>query len=176
MSILWHISLYGIMNNLLYMESVKNSIKNMVIGEVEALNFYRSIHWSCGVYCPSCGSFEINNRGERGRTKRYSCKECGTFFNDFTGTFLERSKISFGLVLWILTNIHNKSVKQMSEELGLNRKTVARYHKLIRDLLEKNNVDPSFDGKLEFDETYVNAGSKGIKKTSHSMNFQEKEL
>jgi hypothetical protein len=40
------------------------------------------------------------------------------------------------------------------------------YHKLIRDLLEKNNIDPSFDGELELAETYVNAGSKGIKKHS----------
>jgi transposase-like protein len=119
------------------MESVKSSVKHMVINEIEALNFYKILHWPCDVYCLSCGSFEINNRGERGRTKRYSCKECGIFFNDFTGTFLERSKIPFGLVLRILTNIHNKSVKQMSEELGLNRKTVARYHKLIRDLLKK---------------------------------------
>lgn len=157
------------------MESVKSSIKNMVIDEEEALNFYRSLHWPCGVYCPSCGSFEINNRGGRGRGKRYSCKDCSTFFNDFTGTFLERSKIPFGEVLWILTNIHNKSVKQMAEELGHNRKTVARYHKLIRDLLEKNHVDPSFDGKFEFDETYINAGIKGIKKTSHLKNLQEEE-
>jgi transposase-like protein len=108
------------------MESVKNSIKNMVVDENLAINFYRSIHWSCGVYCPSCGSFEIHNRGERGRSKRYSCKECSTFFNDFTRTFLERSKIPFGQVLWILTNIHNKSVKQMAEELGLNRKNCCK--------------------------------------------------
>lgn len=46
------------------MESVKNSIKSMVIDENEALNFYRNIRWSCGVYCPYCGSFEVNNRGE----------------------------------------------------------------------------------------------------------------
>jgi transposase-like protein len=146
------------------MESIKSSIENMVIEEEKALNFFNSLRWPVGVYCPSCGSFKINNRGGRGRTKRYSCKDCGTFFNDFTGTFLEGSKIPFGQILWILTNIHNKSVKQMSEELGLNRKTVARYHKIIRNLLEKNNIDPSFDGKFEFDKTYVNAGSKGMKK------------
>jgi transposase-like protein len=158
------------------MDSVKNSIKSMLVDEDEALNFYRSLHWSCGVFCPFCGSFEVNNRGTRGRGKRYSCKNCGTSFNDFTGTFLEKSKIPFGQVLWILTNIHNKSVKQMSEELGLNRKTVARYHKLIRGLLEKNHTDPSFDGKFEFDETYIIAGSKGIKKMSHLKNLREKEL
>jgi hypothetical protein len=42
------------------MEFVKSSIKNMVIGENKALNFYRSLRWHCGIYCPSCGSF-INN-------------------------------------------------------------------------------------------------------------------
>ncbi|MDR1818679.1 MAG: transposase [Methanobrevibacter sp.] len=144
--------------------SVKNSIRKMVIDEEEALDIFRSIHWSYGVYCPVCNSFEISNRGKRGRTRRYSCKDCGTFFNDFTGTPFEGSKVPFGQILWILTNIHNKSVKQMAEELGLNRKTVARYHKLIREHLLKNNIEPSFDGELEFDEMYVNAGNKGVKK------------
>jgi len=137
------------------MDSVKNSIKSMVVDEDEAINFFIGVFIDLVVFSPSCDSFEVSNRGERGRGKRYSCKKCGTFFNDFTGTFLERSKIPFGQVLWILTNIHNKSVKQMSEELGLNRKTVARYHKLIRELLEENHVDPSFDGKFKFDETYI---------------------
>ncbi|KZX10160.1 IS1 family transposase [Methanobrevibacter curvatus] len=132
MTILWRISLYGVVDLYLHMESVKSGIKSMVVDEDESLAFYRGLRWSCDVYCPSCGSFEVNNRGGRGHGKRYSCKHCGTFFNDFTGTFLERSKIPFGEVLWILTNIHNKSVKQMAEELGHNRKTVVRYHKLIR--------------------------------------------
>jgi len=63
----------------------------------------------------------------------------------------------------------------MAEELGLNRKTVARYHKLIRDLLEKIHRYASFDGEFEFDHTYVNAGSKVIKKNIHLKNFPEEE-
>ncbi|MDR2624069.1 MAG: transposase [Methanobrevibacter sp.] len=130
----------------------KNNIKRFVISENEALDIFRSVHWSSGIYCPICGSFKIYNRGDRSNKRRYSCKECGTFFNDFTGTPFEKSRIPFGQVLWILTNIHNKSFKQVAEELQLNRKTVARYHKLIREHLLKNNIEPSFDDKFEFDE------------------------
>jgi len=146
------------------MMSVKDNIKKFVINENEALDIFRSIRWACGIYCPTCGSFEINNRGPRGNTRRYTCKKCDTSFSDFTGTPFEKSKIPFGQVLWILTNIHNKSIKRMAEELQLNRKTVARYHKLIREHLLKNNIDPAFNGKIEYDEVYFNAGDKGVKK------------
>jgi len=61
--------------------------------------------------------------------------------------------------------VRYKSVKQMSKELGLNHETVAMYHKLIRNLLEKNHMGPSFDGDFEF-ETYIFVGSKEINKRS----------
>ena len=75
--------------------------------EKVAMAFFRSIRWVNGVYCPKCKSYNINNRGIQGRTRRYSCKDCGSNFNDFTGTFFHKSKIPLGIMLYILFNLDN---------------------------------------------------------------------
>ncbi len=106
--------------------------------EKVAMAFFRSIRWVNGVYCPKCKSYNINNRGIQGRTRRYSCKDCGSNFNDFTGTFFHKSKIPLGIMLYILFNLDNKTTTQLSEELDYSRQCIARISKLFRDKLLSN--------------------------------------
>ena len=106
--------------------------------EKVAMAFFRSIRWVNGVYCPKCKSYNINNRGIQGRTRRYSCKDCGSNFNDFTGTFFHNSKIPLGIMLYILFNLDNKTTTQLSEELDYSRQCIARISKLFRDKLLSN--------------------------------------
>ena len=106
--------------------------------EKVAMAFFRSIRWVNGVYCPKCKSYNINNRGIQGRTRRYSCKDCGSNFNDFTGTFFHKSKIPLGIMLYILFNLANKTTTQLSEELDYSRQCIARISKLFRDKLLSN--------------------------------------
>ena len=103
--------------------------------EKVAMAFFRSIRWVNGVYCPS---YNINNRGIQGRTRRYSCKDCGSNFNDFTGTFFHKSKIPLGIMLYILFNLDNKTTTQLSEELDYSRQCISRISKLFRDKLLTN--------------------------------------
>lgn len=106
--------------------------------EKVAMAFFRSIRWVNGVYCPKCKSYNINNRGIQGRTRRYSCKDCGSNFNDFTGTFFHKSKIPLGIMLYILFNLDNKTTTQLSEELDYSRQCISRISKLFRDKLLSN--------------------------------------
>ena len=106
--------------------------------EKVAMAFFRSIRWVNGVYCPKCKSYNINNRGIQGMTRRYSCKDCGSNFNDFTGTFFHKSKIPLGIMLYILFNLDNKTTTQLSEELDYSRQCIARISKLFRDKLLSN--------------------------------------
>ena len=106
--------------------------------EKVAMAFFRSIRWVNGVYCPQCKSYNITNRGIQGRTRRYSCKDCGSNFNDFTGTFFHKSKIPLGIMLYILFNLDNKTTTQLSEELDYSRQCIARISKLFRDKLLSN--------------------------------------
>ena len=113
--------------------------------EKVAMAFFRSIRWVNGVYCPKCKSYNINNRGIQGRTRRYSCKDCGSNFNDFTGTFFHKSKIPLGIMLYILFNLDNKTTTQLSEELDYSRQCIARISKLFRDKLLTNPEYFDFD-------------------------------
>ena len=113
--------------------------------EKVAMAFFRSIRWVNGVYCPKCKSYNINNRGIQGRTRRYSCKDCGSNFNDFTCTFFHKSKIPLGIMLYILFNLDNKTTTQLSEELDYSRQCISRISKLFRDKLLTNPEYFDFD-------------------------------
>ncbi len=107
--------------------------------EKVAMAFFRSIRWVKGVYCPKCNSYNINNRGQQGRVRRYSCKDCGTNFNDFTGTFFHKSRIPLGVMLYVLFNMESKTVTQMADELDYSRQCISRISKLFKDKLLTNS-------------------------------------
>jgi transposase-like protein len=146
------------------MFTIANNMDKFVMPEEFALKIFRSIRWADGVHCPECKSFKIHNRGQQSDSYRYSCNECGSNFSDFTNTPFEYSKIPFGKILYMLVHLKTKSVSQLAKELKLHRNTVARYHKRIREFLVENHVDPTFNGEIEMDETYIIAGEKGVKK------------
>ncbi|MCQ2738498.1 MAG: transposase [archaeon] len=113
--------------------------------EKVAMAFFRSIRWVNGVYCPKCNSYNINNRGQQGRVRRYSCKDCGTNFNDFTGTFFHKSRIPLGVMLYVLFNMESKTVTQMADELDYSRQCISRISKLFKDKLLTNSEFFDFD-------------------------------
>jgi hypothetical protein len=59
----------------------------------------------------------------------------------------------------------------MSQELPYFRKIITRIAVLIRDNLEKNYIPPKLTGDIEFDEMYISAGNKGVKKKLTKTNF-----
>ena len=106
--------------------------------EKVAMAFFRSIRWVNGVYCPKCHSYNINNRGQQGRVRRYSCKDCGANFNDFTGTFFHKSRIPLSVMLYVLFNMDDKTATQMADELNYSRQCISRISKLFKDKLLTN--------------------------------------
>ena len=103
-----------------------------------AMAFFRSVRWVNGVYCPKCKSYNVNSRGNQGRTRRYVCKDCGANFNDFSGTIFHKSKIPLNVMLYILFNLDKKTTTQLSEELDYSRQCISRISKLFRDKLLSN--------------------------------------
>lgn len=103
-----------------------------------AMSFFRSVRWVNGVYCPKCKSYNVNNRGNQGRTRRYVCKDCGANFNDFSGTIFHKSKIPLNVMLYILFNLDKKTTTQLSEELDYSRQCISRISKLFREKLLSN--------------------------------------
>lgn len=149
---------------------VSDLYNSCVPDENFAMGVFRNIRWANGVYCPKCKSFEVKKKGKQGRVNRYFCKSCENNFSDFSNTMFYKSRVSMGAMLYILLNMNNKSIKQMSEELNYNRATISRIANMFRENLLKKHVDPELKNEIEIDEMYISAGNKGIKKT-----FLEKE-
>jgi transposase-like protein len=136
----------------------------LVPDEDRAVEIFRQIRWSNGVYCPKCKSFDIYNRGIQGKTRRYSCNECGANFSDLTDSIFANKKLPVGEMLYILINLDKKSVKRLSEELGHKWESINRLAKEFRGNLAEMSEDPILQGEIEIDEMYYSAGSKGLKK------------
>lgn len=111
-----------------------------------AMAFFISLRWVNGVYCPQCKSYDIVNRGQQGRVRRYSCKNCKSNFNDFTGTIFHKSRIPMGMMLYVLFNMNDKTITQLSEETGYSRQCISRLKHLFEKKLLNN---PEFCDKID---------------------------
>lgn len=138
--------------------------------ENKAMEIFRQIRWSNGVYCPKCKSFNINSRGIQGKSRRYTCKDCELNFSDLTDSLLANRKLPIGEMFYILMNSDKKSIKRMSEELNHKRDGISKLIKDFREELLKRTEDPILKHEVEIDEMYYSAGNKGVKK-----NIPEKE-
>lgn len=63
-----------------------------------------------------------------------------------------KSKVPIGVMLYILTNLQNKSIKQLSEELDYSRVTIHKIAKKFKESLLDNHENPKIDGEIEIDE------------------------
>ncbi|MDI6644202.1 MAG: transposase [Methanobacteriaceae archaeon] len=116
-----------------------------------ALDVFRCIRWSDGVYCPECKSFEVYKRGylNKTRIKRYSCKICKKNFTDLTGTIFANKKLPLGEMFYIIMNLDKKSIKHLAEELGHKWDSVYRIAHQFRECVVSKSDDPVLSGEIE---------------------------
>lgn len=132
--------------------------------EKRAMDIFRGIRWVNGVHCPKCDSLSIQNRGMQGKSKRYSCNNCGSNFSDLTGTIFANKNIPMGEMFYILNNLDKKSIKRLSEELNHKWETINLLAKEFKENLTEKAKDLVLSNEVEIDEMYHSAGNKGIKK------------
>lgn len=93
-------------------------VRDLCISDEErAMKIFRRIRWADGVHCPKCNSSTIQKRGFQGKTKRYSCNNCGSNFSDLTGSIFANKKLPMGDMFYILMNLDKKSIKRLSEDI-----------------------------------------------------------
>ena len=153
------------------------TVKLFVPDDERALDIFRCIRWSGGVYCPNCNSYEVYKRDfvRKTNVRRYSCNECGKNFTDLSGTIFSNKKLPMGEMLYIIANLDKKSVKRLSEELDHKWESVYRISKDFKECLAKKSANPILSGDIEIDEMYYSAGDKGLKKTIHESEASNKE-
>lgn len=88
----------------------------------ECIEIVREIRWSNGYVCPYCGSKDVVLRGKERRKpyiQRYKCNSCKRHFNDLTGTIFAKRRLSLGEMFYIIKNLKNSLINQISNWKGI---------------------------------------------------------
>src|SRR5215213_10479259 len=136
-----------------------------LIDDAKCFELVRQHRWPEGVRCPACDSAAVARHGRddsQPHRQRYRCAECGSRFDDLTGTVLAGHHPP--LRVWVLCLYFmglNLSIRQIAQELGLDRSDVQAMTEQLRRGLVAKAPPVRLDGEVEIDEVYVVAGHKG---------------
>lgn len=115
--------------------------------------------------CPGCkGSNYRRHHARRAPVLQYRCRDCGRFFNVFTGTVFQKSHYPCSKIVLILRGIaKGESTAGLSRELKIDRANLLYLrHELQENALRNRSSEPLADEATESDEMYQNAGEKGV--------------
>lgn len=127
--------------------------------------------------CPHCGSKMIVKNSCNGQIQWYRCQNCKKSFSQFTGTFMEKTRIPWDAWVEILTGIlcHTKLLyiqKKLADDYGLagiDYKTVSAIrHKLMHAMAEMPM--PKLSGVIQIDETHFCEDQKGSRNLVNTIN------
>jgi transposase-like protein len=92
----------------------------------------------------------------------YRCRTCGRVFNLFTGTPWQKTHYRCSQIVFILRGFgQGTPTLHLARELGIDRGTLLERRHRMQGLLEHaRGKPPTFDGVVEADEMYQNAGEK----------------
>jgi transposase-like protein len=136
-----------------------------LIDDAKCYDLIRQHRWPEGVHCPACSEAGVIRHGHddtQRRRQRYLCKECGTRFDDLSGTVLAGHHQP--LRVWVLCLYFmglNLSNRQIAQELNLNEDDAQAMATSLREGLVARAPEVVLDGEVEADEVYVVAGHKG---------------
>ncbi len=123
--------------------------------------------WPQGVYCPYCGSFNVQT-GSRHKTMPFRCreKECAKFFSTRTGTIMECSKIGFQdwiiTIFLFTTSLKSVSSMKLHRDLGITQKSAWFLAHRLRTALAIESG--AFFGPVEVDESYFGGLRRNLSK------------
>jgi transposase-like protein len=145
----------------------------------KAREYFESIHWPNGPFCPHCGEAEKVYRLEGKTTRKglFHCNSCKGQFTVTTGTVMESSHI--GLHKWALgfrmyaSSKKGFSAHQLHRSLGITYKSAWFMAMRIREAMGDSSPSPMGEegGTVEADETYIGRkpGRKKARGTGHKM-------
>lgn len=131
--------------------------------------------WPKGISCPHCGSNSIQSNTTH-KTMPFRCRKsktggCGKPFSTKTGTFMQRSNVSYQDWLFamylIVTNLKGVSSMKVHRELKKTQKT-AWYlvHRIRRSW--KTGSSNLFEGPVECDETYFGERRRNMRNSKRA--------
>lgn len=112
------------------------------------------------VFCTRCKGYKIY----RITGKRYRCKRCKYTFNDFSGRWINKLRISYKKWLWIIKFFEVEiSARKITQQTGLSYPTVLRAVNILRTAILANSCElyELLNGEIELDEAYFGGKRKG---------------
>ncbi len=106
----------------------------------------------------------IQDWGYLSRLRRYECRECGRWFNDRSGTFLERSRVRFPKWTCVLRELDKgRSINSISEDLPHTYRTVHGMVTTIREAIYQRREEwrEGLTGEVEADDVHRTLGQQG---------------
>lgn len=115
--------------------------------------YFRARRWQGRRHCPRC---KYQRKIYHLRDRKFRCPRCSFTFRDFTGTYLERIKIPFNLIVYLIhLFVLGVPAFRIVKELNINKKTIERFFRLIREVIYNYSLIElkQLSGELEMDET-----------------------
>jgi transposase-like protein len=101
---------------------------------------WRALRWPDGPECVECGSSDVavQARSYRGHLRRYECRQCGRWFSDRTGTFLEHSKVDLKVWVYVLREMQKgRAPTAFAEEVPCSPRTARRMAEVLREAIRE---------------------------------------
>jgi transposase-like protein len=131
------------------------------------LETIRTMRWPEGVRCPKCNSEHFWKDRQEEPKLQYRCCECGHWWTDLSGTIFEGTHLPLSYWLLALDLFRQgKSALAVAQELGINRHTAERMHRLLQEYMWIERPGEKLSGITELDEVYIVCGAKGLKQKS----------
>ena len=137
-----------------------------LMDEKKCYDFLVHIFHKNGLCCPKCNKPEGDSRvhrRDRAPVLYFRCP-CGCVYNAFTSTVWKGTHHPCSVIVLILQGFaQGVPTLHLAKELGLDRKHLLERRHQLQDFMRKAcNREPLLDAVVEADETYQNAGEKGV--------------
>ncbi len=144
-------------------------VMDMFPDEKTAVEWFESIHWKDGRYCPHCKSYNTRSSEDK-NPQPYRCNDCHKYFSCKLGTVMENSRIpvrKWVIAMYLMsTNLKGVSSMKLHRDLKVTQKTAWMMAQKIREGWKDGG--PLLDGTVEVDETYIGGKEKNKHESKRS--------
>ena len=112
--------------------------------------------------CPHCGNIHVYKRGIKNGVQSYSCKSCGKWYRETTGTPLYKIQLKDKWQAYLGLMDKGLAIKKIAKELDISIQTSFDWrHKILSSL--EQFIPKELKDTVECDELEFSLSNKGIR-------------